>query len=155
MTLNMNVYLTHLRLQIYLNFTSSDLERWIWYYCSNFLIFIVKHSTIPTGNIPISYTYTYILSVNDKKLTMFKATYGKTKLTIYLFKVSMKNIKATLIDIIPLFLLMLWSNARHFRGRGRRGGRSVVFSGGREIKIFSSVFRVFGKNMVEKRYFQR
>ena len=102
MTLNMNLYVTHLRLQIYLNFTSSDLEKWIWYYCSNFLIFIVKHSTIPTGK--------DILSVNDKKLTMFKATYGKTKLTIYLFKVSMKNIKATLIDIIPLFLLMLWSN---------------------------------------------
>lgn len=39
-------------------------------------------------------------------------------------------------------------------GGGGGGGGSVVFSGGREIKIFSSVFRVFGKNMVEKRYFQ-
>ena len=30
----------------------------------------------------------------------------------------------------------------------------VVFSVGEEIKVFSSVFRGFGKNMVEKRYFQ-
>ena len=28
------------------------------------------------------------------------------------------------------------------------------FAGGREIKIFSTVFRDFGKNMVGKRYFQ-
>ena len=80
MTLNMNVYLTHLRLQIYLNFTSSDLERWIWYYCSNFLIFIVKHSTIPTGNIPISYTYTYILSVNDKKFNYVQSHIWKDEI---------------------------------------------------------------------------
>ena len=33
-----------------------------------------------------------------------------------------------------------------------RGG--VVFAGGREMKIFSTVFRDFGKNMVGKRYFQ-
>ena len=30
----------------------------------------------------------------------------------------------------------------------------MVFAGGREIKIFSTVFRDFGKNMVGKRYFQ-
>ena len=33
-----------------------------------------------------------------------------------------------------------------------RGG--VVFPGGREMKIFSTVFRDFGKNMVGKWYFQ-
>ena len=31
---------------------------------------------------------------------------------------------------------------------------SVVFAGGQEMKIFSTVFRDFGKNMVGKRYFQ-
>ena len=30
----------------------------------------------------------------------------------------------------------------------------VVFAGGRKMKIFSTVFRDFGKNMVGKRYFQ-
>ena len=30
----------------------------------------------------------------------------------------------------------------------------MVFAGGREIKIFSTVFRDFGKNMVGKRYLQ-
>ena len=37
-------------------------------------------------------------------------------------------------------------------GRGVRGGRGVVFAGGREMTIFSTVFRDFGKNMVGKRY---
>ena len=36
----------------------------------------------------------------------------------------------------------------------REGGEGVVFAGGREIKIFSTAFRDFGKNMVRKRYFQ-
>ena len=35
------------------------------------------------------------------------------------------------------------------------GDGGVVFVGGREMKIFSTVFRDFGKNMVEKRYFQQ
>ena len=30
----------------------------------------------------------------------------------------------------------------------------VVFAGGREMKIFITVFRDFGKNIVGKRYFQ-
>ena len=30
----------------------------------------------------------------------------------------------------------------------------VAFAGGQEMKIFSTVFRDFGKNMVGKRYFQ-
>ena len=30
----------------------------------------------------------------------------------------------------------------------------MQFAGGREMKIFSTVFRDFGKNMVGKRYFQ-
>ena len=30
----------------------------------------------------------------------------------------------------------------------------VVFAGGREMKIFSTVFRDLGKYMLEKRYFQ-
>ena len=40
----------------------------------------------------------------------------------------------------------------HYALKGLRGG--VVFSGGRKMKIFSTVFRDFGKNMVGKRYFQ-
>ena len=35
------------------------------------------------------------------------------------------------------------------------GGEGVVFAGGREMKIFSTVFRDFGKDMVGKRYFQQ
>ena len=38
--------------------------------------------------------------------------------------------------------------------RDRRLKEQVARLKGREIKIFSSVFRDFGKNMVEKRYFQ-
>ena len=40
-------------------------------------------------------------------------------------------------------------------GRGGGGGEGVVFAGGREMKIFSTVFRDFGKDMVGKRYFQQ
>ena len=36
----------------------------------------------------------------------------------------------------------------------QKRGVGGLFSGGREIKIYSLVFRDFGKNMVEKRYFQ-
>ena len=39
-------------------------------------------------------------------------------------------------------------------GEGGGRGEGVVFAGGREMKIFSTVFRDFGKNMVGKRYFQ-
>ena len=35
-----------------------------------------------------------------------------------------------------------------------KGGGGVVFVGGWEMKIFSTLFRDFGKNMVGKRYFQ-
>ena len=34
------------------------------------------------------------------------------------------------------------------------GGGGVVFAGGREMKIFSTVFHDFGENMVGQRYFQ-
>ena len=37
---------------------------------------------------------------------------------------------------------------------GGGGGGDVVFAGGWEMKIFSTVFRDFGKNIVGKRYFQ-
>ena len=39
-------------------------------------------------------------------------------------------------------------------GGGGGGGRGVVFAGGREMKIFNTVFQDFGKNMVGKPYFQ-
>ena len=39
-------------------------------------------------------------------------------------------------------------------GWGVWGGRGVVFAGGREMKIFNTVFQDFGKNMVGKPYFQ-
>ena len=42
----------------------------------------------------------------------------------------------------------------HILYEGGRGGSIVVFAGRREMKIFSTVFRDFGKNRVGKRYFQ-
>ena len=44
-----------------------------------------------------------------------------------------------------------------FMGGGGGGGgvvEGVVFAGRRELKIFGTVFRDIGKNMVGKRYFQ-
>ena len=38
-------------------------------------------------------------------------------------------------------------------GEGGEGG-SLLFAGGRGMKIFSTVFRGFGKNMVGKRYLE-
>ena len=39
-------------------------------------------------------------------------------------------------------------------GGGLFAGRGVVFTGGREMKIFSTVFPDFGNFMLGKRYFQ-
>ena len=38
-------------------------------------------------------------------------------------------------------------------GEGGEGG-GLLFAGGRGMKIFSTVFRGFGKNMVGKRYLE-
>ena len=38
--------------------------------------------------------------------------------------------------------------------RGGGGGGGIVFASGREVKIFSTVFQDFGKNIVGKWYFQ-
>ena len=35
------------------------------------------------------------------------------------------------------------------------GGGGGVFAGGWEVKVFSEVFQDFGKNMVEKQYFEQ
>ena len=37
---------------------------------------------------------------------------------------------------------------------GGKGGEGV-FAGGWEVKVFSEVFQDFGKNMVEKQYFEQ
>ena len=35
------------------------------------------------------------------------------------------------------------------------GDGGIAFAGGQEVKIFVTVFRDFGKNMVKKQYFQQ
>ena len=57
-----------------------------------------------------------------------------------LLKIECKSFRTTIFQIQGLIC--------------KAGGGRIVFSGGREIKIYSLVFRDFGKHMVEKRYFQ-
>ena len=42
----------------------------------------------------------------------------------------------------------------HPPNMGGGGEQGIVFAGGWEMKIFSAVFRDFGKNIVRKWYFQ-
>ena len=49
-----------------------------------------------------------------------------------------------MLDMLDVFLISIVYY--------KEGG--TVFSGGREIKNFNTVFQDFGKNMVRKRYFQ-
>ena len=55
-------------------------------------------------------------------------------------------------DMTSLISFVLFESLSIFMVLINGGERSVVFVGGREMKIFSTLFRDFGKNMVGKRY---
>ena len=57
-------------------------------------------------------------------------------------------------DMTSLISFVLFESLSIFMVLINGGERSVVFVGGREMKIFSTLFRDFGKNMVGKRYSQ-
>ena len=54
----------------------------------------------------------------------------------------------------PVFFSALQTMWQRWGWEGEGWGGGIVFASGREMKIFSTVFRDFGKNMVRKRYFQ-
>ena len=70
-------------------------------------------------------------------------------LLVFLFTPSLFHFKLHKFLLTPL---QLGLHSLKGGGGGERGG--VVFAGGWEMKIFSTVFLDFGKNMVGKRYFQ-
>ena len=54
----------------------------------------------------------------------------------------------------PVFFSALQTIWQRWGWEGEGWGGGIVFASGREMKIFSTVFRDFGKNMVRKRYFK-
>ena len=72
-------------------------------------------------------------------------------LLVFLFTPSLFHFKLHKFLLTPL---QLGLHSLKGGGGGGGGGGGVVFAGGGEKKIFSTVFLVFGKKMVGKRYFQ-